>query len=502
MKKWFLLIIITIVLAPATARADVTFLLLESLGVAGEFTGSGHTAIYLSNICSDDGISLRPCRETEAGAVISSYPNFGNNSTYEWMAVPLLSYLYGVQNPDEIPIYANGEIRNLLREEYRKKHLNAIIPAAPDGTMPEGSWRTMLTAGFNRDVYGFTVHTSADEDIKFLREVSSKANNGKFSSFTNNCADFARKTINRYFPGAARRDWINDFGITTPKAVARSFFNYAKDNPERQLSINRFPQIAGPIARSFDNRNFTEMAYKSKKYLIPSIVFKTSLVAIFSGTYLLTGRFNVHKTYLQYASPEIARLKRETKATGVPGAMYFAANDRGEDIEQKLKAANDALLGSKEAWRSHELNFSPILKNLLALGLFRDEKEVKSFFRDLELQSEPAIDQNGQLNLKVKAYGQDRRLGITRLNLMDETSDPELALKLMVARIYADLNASEKDRNLYSDFRSDWLAMRQLIQNQSAMLAAIDKTRGPFAPNLLPTSPTKALKKAMIAITH
>ena len=502
MKKFFLLIIVVIIFAPISIRADVSLLVLEALGVAGEFTGSGHAAIYLSNICTDNGISLRPCRETESGVVISSYPNFANGSTYEWMAVPLLPYLYGVENPNEIPIYANGEIRNFLREGYRRTHLNPIIPAAPDGTMPEGSWRTMLTAAFNRDVYGFTVNTTAAEDIQFLREVSSKANNGKFSSFTNNCADFARKTINRYFPGVARRDWINDFGITTPKAVARSFVSYAKDHPERELSISRFPQIPGPITRSFDNRNFTETAYKSKKYLIPSLIFKTSLVAIFSGTYLLTGRFNVHKTYVKYASPEIARLKRELNTASNPGLMYFAGNNRREDIAEKLKRSNEALLGNNDIWKSHRLTFAPILKGLVAQGLFRDEKEVKSFFRDLELQSEPATDQNGGLSLKVKYYGQDRILGITRLNLIDETSDPELALKLIVARIYADLNANEKDRSLYPDFRSDWLAMRQLIQDQSAMLAAIDKSRGPFASNPPPISPKRALKKAVIAITH
>ena len=105
MKKWFLIIIFTIILAPVAIRADVSFLLLESIGVAGEFTGSGHAAIYLSNICTDDGISLRPCRETESGVVISSYPNFGNGSTYEWMAVPLAPFLYGVENQDQVPIH-------------------------------------------------------------------------------------------------------------------------------------------------------------------------------------------------------------------------------------------------------------------------------------------------------------------------------------------------------------------------------------------------------------
>ncbi|MEQ1922741.1 MAG: hypothetical protein ABL952_09550 [Pyrinomonadaceae bacterium] len=418
------------------------------------------------------------------------------------MAVPLLPFLYGVEDESAIPLYANGEIRNFLREQYRRKHLDAVIPAAPDGTMPDGKWQMMLTTVFNRDLYGFTVKTTPDEDARFLREANGKPNDGKFNTITSNCSDFAASIINRYFPGAARRDWINDAGITTPKAIARSFFNYAKDRPEMELSISRFPQIPGPIIRSSDNRNLTEMAYKSKKYLIPALIFKPEVAAILAATYLLTGRFNVHKTYVKYANAKIARLERETRTASTTGLMYFAGSPNSEGIDQKPKRAGDGLLGNKETWKVHKASFAPVLKELIGQGLFRNEKEVKTFFRDLELQSEPATDQNGRLILNVKYYGQDRILGITRLNLSDETSDPELALKLTVARIYADLHTDEKNRSHYPEFWADWLTMRQLIRDQSTMLAAIDKSRGPFATNGHPSSLKQKLVKLAIDVTH
>jgi hypothetical protein len=502
MKKWLFLILLTIVFAPAPARADVSFFLLESVGVAGEFTGSGHAAIYLSNICTDNGFSLRPCREGESGVVISSYPSFGNGSNYEWMAVPLLPFLYGVEDEKNIPIYANGDVRNFLREGYRKKHLEPIIPGTNDGSLPEGSWKVMLTAAFNRDIYGFTVHTSAAEDIKFLNESNSKPNTGNFGNFTNNCADFARRTLNKYFPGSVGRDWINDFGVTTPKALARSFYRYAKKHPERELSISRFPQVHGSIWRSYDNRNFTEKAFRSKKYLIPSLIFKPSLVAIFSGAYLLTGRFDAHKAYVRHGNRQIARDKRENNRPGMQGVMFFVENNAGDDNLRRPDVPLERLFASKQTWNSHKMTFDSILKGLISNGLFRDEREVRSFFRDLEHQSEPGLDENGQLILKVNAYGQDRILGITRLNLMDGSSDPELALKLVVARIYTDLNAKEKDRSHYFDFQHDWTTMRQLIQEQSSMLKSIDKGRGKFAPNPPPTSSKQRIKKAVIAVTQ
>jgi hypothetical protein len=136
--------------------------MLESVGVAGEFIGSGHTSIYFSNICADTPTRLRLCHPGEQGAVISTYPNLSKDSTHEWMAVPVMSYLYGVEHERDIPLYSNGKVRNFLRETYRKKHLGTIVSDKADGTMPEGGWRTMLTMAFNRDIYSFNVKTTIE----------------------------------------------------------------------------------------------------------------------------------------------------------------------------------------------------------------------------------------------------------------------------------------------------------------------------------------------------
>src|SRR5688572_12850705 len=313
MKKCLFSLALILVFVPTIARADVSLFTLESVGVTGEFTGSGHTAIYFSNICVDGPTRLRLCQRGEHGAVISNYPDFGKKLPREWMAIPVIPYLYGVEQERDIPLYANGKIRNFLREAYRKKHLPNIVADKADGTMPEGGWRTMLTMAFNRDIYSFNVKTTIEEDAKFLNEFNSTTGKGEFNSFTRNCADFARKVINRYFPGAARRDVINDFGITTPKALAKSLTSYASDRPQRLFYITKYSQVAGPIWRSYDNRNFTEKALTSKKYLVPSLVFYPPVYAVFAGAYLTTGRFSVHQTYEKYATPEIAQLNLDER---------------------------------------------------------------------------------------------------------------------------------------------------------------------------------------------
>ena len=123
MRQFLFALIIGLMFIPSVARADISLLVLEAVGVAGEYTGSGHTAIYLSNICADGPIRLMMCGEGGNGVVITSYPSFVEGSNYQWMAVPLTPYLYGVEEETDIPLYANGEIRNFLREAFRRNYL-------------------------------------------------------------------------------------------------------------------------------------------------------------------------------------------------------------------------------------------------------------------------------------------------------------------------------------------------------------------------------------------
>jgi len=506
MKKSLFALVVILIFIPNVARADVSLLVLESVGVSGEFSGSGHTTIYFSNICADSPVQLRLCRAGERGVVISNYPTFGNDASHEWMATPLLAYLYGVENERDIPLYANGEVRNFLRETYRRNHLRTFIPDSPNGAMPEGGWQTMLTMSFNRDIYSLNVNTTAEEDAQFLREFNSLPNTGgRFNIFTRNCADFARNVINRYFPGAARRDWINDFGITTPKAIARSLTRYASRRPERLFHITKYTQVAGPIWRSYDNRNFTEMAFTSRKYLVPSLIFDPPLLGIFAGTYLMTGRFNLHQAYRQYATPQIARLNLERHLLRESRGEHHTDTVTIREIEERIETERARLLGNRQSWEAYRANFAPILENAIAQGLFQDSREVRTFFRDLELQSEPAMDADGGIVLNVRYYGEQRTLGITRNNLLSANSDRELALKLMLAMIHADLNAPERNRSSLQEFRSNWEMMRQLLAAYAASSEArprVERNGRRFLESTPPTTARRRLEKLVFAITH
>src|SRR5246500_2528990 len=88
----------------AFAGASAPRLLEEPYGRLGFFTATGHAAVYLSGVCAEDPVTLRPCAPGETGAVISRYNGV---SGYDWVAIPLLPYLYAVDRPEDIPLFAD-----------------------------------------------------------------------------------------------------------------------------------------------------------------------------------------------------------------------------------------------------------------------------------------------------------------------------------------------------------------------------------------------------------
>ncbi|PMW08739.1 hypothetical protein C1X53_33640, partial [Pseudomonas sp. GW456-E6] len=80
-------------------------------------------------------------RAGEQGVVVSRYYKVGG---YDWLAVPLMPYLYAVDRIEDIPTMADATLRDQLRDAYRRSHLMAIAPdtVTKDGAMetPKGDW--------------------------------------------------------------------------------------------------------------------------------------------------------------------------------------------------------------------------------------------------------------------------------------------------------------------------------------------------------------------------
>jgi len=287
--------------------ADATLFVQEPYGVFGAINPTGHTSIYLSRVCAETPVVLRQCDPGEFGIVISRYRKL---SGYDWIAIPLIPYLYAVEDFASIPDKANAETVAYLRDEYRRKHLQQIVPDGPGGQTPKGSWIELVGAAYNRKIYGFQIETTEAQDRDLISELNSRKNKSHFNLFVNNCADFSRRILNLYYPGAIRRNYIADAGITTPQQIAKSLTSYAKRRPGLALSSFFLPQIPGSRHPSHGVDSVSAALIKSKKYILPLAAFHPWVACGIFAIYLANGRFNVaHHAETEYAPVDLSTMK-------------------------------------------------------------------------------------------------------------------------------------------------------------------------------------------------
>ena len=313
---------LTLAVGGARAHADAALLMEEPYGLFGGINPTGHAAIYLNHVCADTPTHLRPCRAGELGIVISRYHRVAG---YDWLAIPLVPYLYAVDRVEDVPAIADEALVAELRDAYRQKHLAKIVPDVATGEdagqAPKGDWVQLVGASYDRKIYGFQIVTTREEDDRFIAEYNDKRNESHFNLFFRNCADFSRTLLNLYYPHAIHRNYFVDFGITTPKQVAKSLTKYAKRHPELKFSTFVVPQVPGSIHRSHHTDGVLEAMLKSKKYVVPLAVLNPQVTAGMIVAYLANGRFTPPKDATTELVPgKIASMSAEQDAA-IGGAV-------------------------------------------------------------------------------------------------------------------------------------------------------------------------------------
>jgi hypothetical protein len=228
--------------------------------------------------------------------VISRYHKIDG---YDWLAIPLVPYLYAVERVEDVPATADAALEARLRDDYRRSHLEEFAPDVAEGPKagqaPGGEWIQLVGASYDRKIYGFQIQTTADEDERFMARFNDSRNVSHFNLLFHNCADFSRTLLNVYYPHGVHRNFFVDLGITTPKQVARSLSKYSKKHPELEFSTFMIPQVPGTIHRSHSIDGILESVVKSKKYVVPLAVLNPELTAGFVVAYLTDGRFKAPK---------------------------------------------------------------------------------------------------------------------------------------------------------------------------------------------------------------
>jgi hypothetical protein len=280
----------------SAARGEVALLVEEPYGFFGSINPTGHSAIYLNHVCAESPTLLRRCQPGETGVVISRYSRI---RTLDWVAIPLLPYLYAVEQSADVPQWAEAASVAEMRKTYADAHLASLV-SVTKGYDTKNVWPQLLGVAYIRKIYSFEIATTDEQDDLLIAEYNDKANLSRFNLFTNNCADFSRRLLNLLYPHAVSRNIIADIGITTPKQIAKSLVTYAHRHDELELSAVVIPQVPGTIPRSHIPRGVVESLLKTKKYAVPIAVFHPYVLAGIAVTYLTNGRFEFAKN-----APEI-----------------------------------------------------------------------------------------------------------------------------------------------------------------------------------------------------
>lgn len=424
----------------------------ESLDTSvARVTGSGHSAVYFSRICPESPVKLRLCHAGEPGSVMSNYTSLGEDQPFEWNIVPLNIYLYGVENAHDRLLVGSQQIKHTLEERYRDRHLGDYCDSESCKTSDKAEWREMVGATLSRSMYMFVVGTTVEQDLHLIEQFNSLPNQNHFNGMTRNCADFTRRVINAFFPGATGADYLNDFGITSPKAIARSFSRYAQRHPETHFRVLHFAQIPGTIKRSTVARAGTEQLFRSKKLLIPMLIFADHALPLVAASYIFTGRFNPQSESEKHPTPEATELEHQIRLAKSEGDDARAARLEAEKNEMCLK-----VVGTGEEWKKYRQEFDSLVAEVARQDSIPERAALSHFFQRLDQNGTPVADYNGALWLEFSAGNESVRVGLSASNIFSPSSDPELAHQLLLARIGRVLKSPKHSRENMADFKKDW----------------------------------------------
>ncbi|HKN76203.1 MAG TPA: hypothetical protein VJW94_13585 [Candidatus Acidoferrum sp.] len=462
------LVLLVACVAASPAYADVGVLLNESLDTSlARITGSGHSAVYFSRICAESPVKLRLCRPDEQGSVMSNYTTLGEDQPFEWNIVPLSVYLYGVEDPQNRPLFGSQKIKHALEERYRTNFLSGYCDSPTCRKSGKAEWREMVGATLERSIYIFVVETSVEQDRALIAEFNSRPNQNHFNGITQNCASFSRRVINTYYPHAARADYLNDFGLITPKAIARSFTRFGERHPEAHLRVLHFAQLPGTIKRSTECRNGTEQLYHSKKLLVPMILFADHELPFMAASYLLTGRFNPEHELEQHPTAEASDIKQEIRDAK-------AANDvsREEILEAVVNRESEQLVGTAKEWKQYREEFGSLTNDAISREIIPNYDFLGRLFKYLDRTGALSVDPNGSLWLDLSQGGKPSRLGLSASNIFAYGSDSQWAYAVILARADHYLKSPKHSREIMPEFKNDWALLQAARANSTTDTAA------------------------------
>lgn len=476
-----LLLVIGFVLATASAsRADVGVIVLEPISALGFFTRVGHTGTYLSNICQDGSpIRMRLCLPGESGGVVSKYSPLSEHEDYDWAIVPFEEYMHGFASPDFAPMIGTPKLQSAI-ERYNFGSLFSHALKTNPGQLPDGQWKAALATRFDRNIYIFSVETSAADDAALIAAFNVAPNKSRFNFFYRNCSNQAKAIFALILP---QIETIGNrtSGITmeTPKGLAKALVDRALENPQLNLRVRRYAQIPGTFGRSREVLFPMENMYRSVGFA-PWWVFGGFRVVALGAMFYheVISPFGMLESSKDFISPRAAQLtleqRRLRQRQDVVRLALASAHDRGSrwrtlselntqvfqrlgEIRREKQTEVSRVAGSKAQWRELEGEFRLMVRAL------SERRFIPAVLKRPLAQFEP----NGSLSEPLLQYfeasgdfyvdvargpwmtlplveGETHSTGLSRSQIL--AGDPRVALLVLAAVIDYNLYQSEARR--------------------------------------------------------
>jgi hypothetical protein len=346
----FCVLSVLVILAfSSRSQAQAAMLMEEPYGLFGTLNPTGHAAIYFSRLCAETPVKLRRCEPGEPGAVIARYQGIAG---YDWVAMPLLPYLYSVEDAADAPERVNRDIVARLRKQYHDEHLLRLGPKVFEGNFVHGGWGQLIGVSYERKIYAFRFATTEEQDEAIMDRLNDSRNRTEFNLLYNNCADFARAVMNDYFPHTFTRTVFPDAGMTTPRQITSKLVHYAETHPETKLAIFAIPQVPGYRHKSHPNMSVAG-SLMTTGYAIPIAILNPYLAGGLFIDYLVRGRFPRAYEHCPVLAP--------SQLTELNDAPRFQAPPAGVGLQSRVATAAMLPAGSsadapvlKEAIGSHE----------------------------------------------------------------------------------------------------------------------------------------------------
>jgi hypothetical protein len=343
-----------------------------------------------------------------------------------------MPYLYAVDLPEQVPLFADPKLVSFLRDQYRRKHFASFIPDAPNGETPEGPWVQLVGSSYDRTSFAFQIETSPEKDDELIRRFNADPNLGVYKLLSRNCADFVREIVNFYYPRALHRSVLRDFGVTTPKQIAKCLAKFNEHHPELQSASFVIPQVPGTMKRSKPVRGVVESAFKAKKYMAPLLLWHPAIVAGFAAAYF----------------------------SGSPGfdpGRHALVFDPHRDLEPPMTAQQ----------RREYLNRVELVERSITESAIQQVKWPR-----LQANAQPELDEAGRPLFNVRLGDEIVKVGLTSENIVSSTESTEIAQHFLLVRLREEL----RRKAAQSDVHRDLNLLEELQRSRAEMSSPIAGT--------------------------